>query len=75
MIRLNINNYNMILKQKKQKYQHYHLEKFINMNTLQVKNYYLLIKRQKIKQAKFSYSSIGKAFEIQAKTIEDQGKQ
>ena len=29
--------------------------------------------RRIIKQAKFTYSSVGKAFEIQVKTIEDQG--
>ena len=36
--------YNTILTEKQQKYQHYHLEKLINMNILQVKKYYLLIK-------------------------------
>ena len=45
------------------------------MNILQVKKYYLLIKKQIVEQAKFSYSSLGKAFEKQAKTIEDQGKE
>ena len=30
--------------------------------------------QQIIQQAKFTYSSLGKAFEKQAKTIEDQGK-
>ena len=30
--------------------------------------------KQIIKQAKFTYSPLGKAFEIQIKTIEDQGK-
>ena len=30
--------------EKQQKYQHYHLKKLINMNILQVKKYYLLIK-------------------------------
>ena len=30
--------------EKQQKYQHYHLEKLINMNTLQVKKYCFLIK-------------------------------
>ena len=30
--------------------------------------------RQMIEQAKFSYSPLGKAFEKQTKTIEDQGK-
>ena len=36
-------NSNSIFTEKLQKYQHYHLEKLINMNTLQVKKYYLLI--------------------------------
>ena len=31
-------------------------------------------KKQIIEQAKFTYSSLGKAFERQTKTIEDQGK-
>ena len=39
-------NCNMILTEKQQKYQHYHLEKLINMNILQVKKYYLLIKEE-----------------------------
>ena len=37
-------NCNIILTEKQQKYQHYHREKLINMNILQVKKYYLLIK-------------------------------
>ena len=36
--------YNMILKEKLQKYQLYHQVKLISMNILQVKKYYLLIK-------------------------------
>ena len=32
------------IKEKQQKHQNYHLEKLINMNFLQVKKYYLLIK-------------------------------
>ena len=32
MIRLEMKNCNMILTEKQQKYQHYHLEKLINMN-------------------------------------------
>ena len=39
-------NYNMILTEKQQKYQLYHLEKLINMNILQVKKYHLLIKEE-----------------------------
>ena len=46
MIRLEMQNYNMILKEKQQKDQHYHLEEFINMNILQVNKYYHLIEEQ-----------------------------
>ena len=46
MIKLGIKNYNMIITEKQQKYQHYHLEKLINMKILQVKKYYLLIKEE-----------------------------
>ena len=42
IIRLEIKNYNMILTEKQQKYQHCHLEKLINMNILKVKKYYLI---------------------------------
>ena len=42
--KIRMKNYNMILIEKQQKYQHYHLEDLINMNILQVKKYYLLIK-------------------------------
>ena len=34
----------MMLTEKQRKYQHYHLEKLISMNILQVKKYYHLIK-------------------------------
>ena len=34
-------NYNMILIKKQQKYQHYNVEKLININVLQVQKYYL----------------------------------
>ena len=37
MIRLEIKNYNTILTEKQQKYQHYHQVKLINMNILQMK--------------------------------------
>ena len=36
-------NFKTILTDKQQKYQYYHLEKLINMNILEVKEYYLLI--------------------------------
>ena len=44
MIKLEMNNCNMILTEKQQKYQNYHLEKSININILQLKKYFLLIK-------------------------------
>ena len=37
MIKLKMKNYNMILTENQQKYQHYHLEKLINTNVLQEK--------------------------------------
>ena len=43
MIKLQMKNYNVILTEKQQKYHQYHLEKLININILQVKEYYLLI--------------------------------
>ena len=46
MIRLEMKNCNMILTEKNKKHQHYHPEKLINMNILQVKKYYLLIKEK-----------------------------
>ena len=46
MIRLELNNYNTILTEKQQKYQHYHQVKLINMNILQAQKYYLLIKAE-----------------------------
>ena len=46
MIRLEMKNCNTILKENQQKYQHYHLQKLINMNILQVKKYYFLVKEE-----------------------------
>ena len=43
MIRLEMKKYNMTLTEKQQKYQHYHLEKLININILLVEKYYFLI--------------------------------
>ena len=40
-LNLEMKNCNMILTEKQQKSQHYHLEKLINMDILQVKKYYL----------------------------------
>ena len=57
MIRLEMKSYNATLMENQQKYLHYHLEKLIKV----------------IEQAKFTYSTLGKALEKQLKTIEDQG--
>ena len=46
MIRLEEENCNMILTEKQQKYEYYYLKKFINMNILQEKKCYLLIKEE-----------------------------
>ena len=61
MISLGLKDYNMIVTEKQQKYQHYHLGKLINMNILKMKKICLL---------KFTYSPLEKAFEKQ--TIEEQ---
>ena len=39
-------NCNMILREKQQKYQHFNLERLINMNILQEKKYYPRIKEE-----------------------------
>ena len=44
MIRLEMKNYNITLTEKHEKCHHYCRVKLINMNILQVKKYYLLIK-------------------------------
>ena len=63
MIRLEMKKYNMILTEKKQKYQYYHQVKLININFLQTKKYCYLIKGETIKQTKFTYSPLRKTCE------------
>ena len=46
MVIFEMKNCNMISTEKLQKYQHYHKVKLINMNILQVKKYYLLIRAE-----------------------------
>ena len=58
----------MILPEKQQKSQQYHLEKLINMNILPYDQ------RRVIEQPKFTYSTLGKLLKKTTKTIEDQGK-
>ena len=81
MIKLKTKKYHLILTKKQQKYQHYHQAKRIKMNILQAKKYYRLSEKilpsyqsRIIEQANFTYSPLGKAFEKQTKTIEEQGK-
>ena len=59
-------NYNTILTEKQQKYQHCEFltgEEILPFDESRI-----------IEQTKFTYSSLGKAFEKQIKTIEEQGK-
>ena len=63
MIRLEIKNYNTILIEKQLKYQLYYWWRYITSNEQQI-----------IEQAKFTYPPLGKAFEKQIKTIEEQGQ-
>ena len=64
-------NYNMILIEKLQKYQPYRQAKLTSMNMLLVQKILSSNQKQIIEQAKFTYSPLGKAFEKQAKTIEN----
>ena len=50
MTRLEMENYNMVLTKKQQKYQHFHQVKLINRKIFQVKKYYLLIKIEQQKK-------------------------
>ena len=51
------------IKREAAKNQYYHLVNLINMNTLQVKKSCPLHQRQIKKNNKFTYSTLGKAFE------------
>ena len=74
MIALGIKNYNMILTEKQQQSQHYHPEKIDKYEFLTVEQILPPNQRRVIEQAKFAFSPLGKAFEKQIKTIEEQGK-
>ena len=65
----------MISAEKQQKYQHYHLQKLININILQEKKILPSNQRHKIKQAQFTYFPLGKAFWKHTKTIKEQRRQ
>ena len=80
MIRLEIKNYNLILTEKPQNYQHYHLEKRKNMNMLHVRKILPFDQRRVIEQATYFklqvyLFSVRKIFRNKkTKTIKDQGK-
>ena len=75
MIKLEMKNYNVILIEKLPKYQSDHQAKLIDKYEY-LTGEDILPSNQKIiiiiKQAKFTYSPLGKAFEKQIKIIEDQ---
>ena len=73
MKKLKIKNFNMILIKKQQKYSHYHQIKFKNMNISQGKKKLPSNQSGTIKQAKFTYSLLGKPFRKQARGIEERG--
>ena len=68
MIKLKMKSYNIILIEKQQIYLLYHQVNSININILPS------TQQQIIEQTKFTYSPLGKAFDKQIETIEDQGK-
>ena len=70
-IRLEMKNYNTRLIERLQKYQLYHQAKYEYLTGEEIlpSN-----QQQIIEQAKFTLSPLGKAFEKQTKTNEDQGK-
>ena len=72
MIRLGMKNYSLILIEKRLKYQLYgriRKYEYLTGEDILPSN-----QQQIIEQTKFTYSPLGKAFEKQIKTIEDQGK-
>ena len=63
--------YNTILTEKQQKYQHYHLEKLININIDTGEEIIPPDRRRGIEQANFAYSLLGKAYEKQTKKMKN----
>ena len=71
-IRLEIKNYNMILKERLQKRSALSSGKIDKYEYVTGEEVLRLKQQQIIEQAKFTYSPLGKAFEKQTKTMEDQ---
>ena len=69
MIRLEMKNYNMILIEKHLSSGKIHKHEYLTGEDILPSN-----QQQIIEQVKFTYSPLGKAFEKQTKTIEDQGQ-
>ena len=64
----------MTLIERLQRYLLYHQAKLIRIKYLTGEEILPSNQQQMIEQAKFTYSSLGKAFEKQTKTIKDQGE-
>ena len=73
MIKMEMKNCNLILIEKQRKDQHYHLEKLINMNILQVRKSCLQINQIREKN-KLNIPLQEKLLTTKKKTIEDQGE-
>ena len=74
MIKLEVRNYIMLLTQKQQKKSALSSGKIEKYEYLKGEKILPPDQRRVIEQAKFSYSPLGKAFEKQTQTIEEQGK-
>ena len=74
MIRLEMKNYDLILIEKQLKISALSSGKILKYEYLTGKDILPSNQQKKIEQAKFTYSPLGKAFEKQVKTIEDQGE-
>ena len=74
MIRLETKNCNKILTENVSKYLLCHQTKLIKYEYLTGEEILWSNRKQMIEQATFTYSPLGKAFETQIKTIENQGE-
>ena len=74
MIKLEMENYSMILIEKLQKYQPYRQAKLIQYEYLTGKEILSFNQKQIVEQAKFTYSLLGESLEKQIKNIEYQGE-
>ena len=73
MVKLKMKNYNAILTENQQKYQHYCQVEIDEYEYFTGKKILPSDQGRIRKQAKFTYFPLSKAFEKQIKTIEDQG--